>query len=538
MKKKYIVYLTGMLLTVLMIIPSCDLNEVIKDELTAEVVQKDTNLLPNVVAAPLGQLRDLWWRQRVWGFQEATSDECFFPARGSDWYDGGVWIADYTLAWTPMHRDVIDTWNALSNSLSSSNMAIYATGHEQETEPLSTIHYRAQAIFLRSFYEYNMFDLYRTYPTRDPFDLDFLKAPEIHTGAEGFNRITAMVRSILPTIVERNMAKYGEPNKDAALMLLAKLYLNEYVYTGTAGYDSCLIYLNGLINSGNYSLANNYFNMFSVDNDKNYKNADDEGIFVSVFNDDQDYGADNNVQWVLTTFHYRQTLGSSFSGWNGCCATQGYLNTVWLAGTDTATDVRWKDNSIKPQMGVNLGFNYGQQYNPKTGKALRDRNNKPLIFTFDCPLSGADEPKGVRVLKYPPRAVPVNIMRTPNDYLIWRYADALLMKAECEVRSTVNQNIPDALAIVNEIRTKRNAPLVTAVTADEMLNKIYIERGLELYWEGHRRQDMIRFGKYLDQRMEWPVGVAPNEDAYKLPIPASAIAGMPGNKLKQNHGYN
>jgi starch-binding outer membrane protein, SusD/RagB family len=535
MSTKNILIIGGMLLILVIFFPSCNLNGDVKDELTSKVLQSDTNLLPNVVAAPLGLLRNLWWRQRVWGFQETTSDECFFPTRGTDWYDGGVWVADYTLTWTPMHRDVVGNWNDLSVALASANTALLNIGVKKANELPVFTNDRAQATFLRSFYEYNMYDLYRTYPSRDPFNSDFAKAPEIYTGVPAFNRLVGIVKANLPDMVKREFALYGEPNQDAGLMLLAKLYLNKGVYTGVPGYDSCLIYLNQIIATGHYALANNYFNMFSVNNDQNYKKADDEAIFVAVFNDDQNYGNDDNVQWVKTTFHYNQNLGSTFSNWNGSCAPQGYLMNTWIAGTDTSTDTRWKDTTFKAAMGVNLGFNYGQQYDPKTHVALKDRNGNPLNFSFDCPLSGAKEYQGVRVLKFPPRIVPVNTARCPNDFLIWRYADALLMKAECLVRTQNDAGVAEALSIVNEIRTKRNAPVITATASADMLNKIYIERGLELYWEGHRRQDMIRFGTFLQPKDSKP-DVSP-ATAILLPIPASAITGTPGGILHQNPGY-
>jgi hypothetical protein len=509
------------------------MDEDILDEITPSVIQSDTSLLANVVAPPLGQLRNLWWRQRVWGFQEATSDEMFFPVRGTDWYDGGVWTQDYLHTWTPMHRDVIDTWNDLSTSLLACNIAYVNIGDPKPGEAQKFTDYRSQVVFLRAFYEYCMYDLYRTFPYRSPSESDYTKAPKIYKGTQGFNHIVTEMLNILPTMTERKKAIYGNPNKDAGLMLLAKLYLNKEVYTGVSGYDSCLLFLNQLINSGNYGLANNYFKIFSVDNDNNYLKPDDEAIFVSVMGDDQDYGNDDNVQWVKTTFHYYQDLGSTFAPWNGNCTTEGYLTSNWFNGTDTAKDARWADSSVYADMGIVLGFNYGQQYMAKTHEIIKDRNGNPLNFTFSVPLNGAKEYEGVRVLKYPPRVVPVNVARTPNDFIIWRYADALLMQAECIART--GGSPAEALAIVNQIRTKRNAPVVSASTADEVLNKIYIERGLELYWEGHRRQDMIRFGTFLQPKDSKPE-VSPDR-AVILPIPQSAITGTPGGVLQQNPGY-
>ncbi len=521
-------YLT-IIIAILFVFSSCSLNEEIKDEITSEVIQSDPSLLPNIMAPPLGQLRNFWYRECVWGLQEATSDECFFPTRGADWFDNGVWRDDYYHTWTPTHRDVVATWNKLNNAISSANTALLNIGVEKPGESIIFTRYRAQATFLKTFYQYLLYDLYRTYPNRSPFDLDFLKSPKIFRGKEGYDSLLYIAKMVIPKITPREDAKYGEPNRDAAIMLVAKLYLNQEVYIGVAGYDSCLVYVDKLIQSGHYNLANDYWQIFAVDNEKNYKKADDEAILVAVYNDDQDYGVDDQVQWVKTTFHYNQL--TEFSNWNGCAAPEGYLRSHWLAGTDTGTDVRWKDNRIKNDLGVNLGFNYGQQYNTK-GEALKDRNGNPLNFTFECPFATATEYNGVRVLKYPPRIKPVNPARCPNDFIIWRYADVLLMKAECLVRA--KNDINGALSIVNQIRAKRNAPVISASTKDEMLNKIYIERGLELYWEGHRRQDMIRFGTFLQPKSEKP-DPSPAR-AIILPIPQTAIDGSNG-ALTQNEGY-
>jgi hypothetical protein len=474
---------------------------------------------------------------------EATSDELFFPTRGTDWYDGGVWQADYLHTWTPTHRDVVATWNALSSAISVCNTTLFNLGEETANDKPELITFRAQATFLRSFYEYYMYDLWRVYPSRDPFNQDFLIPPVINTGDEGFYKIVSHVKAILPYMKDRNynsarpddaykVALYGEPDVYAGYMLLAKLYLNKEVYTGVSGYDSCEMYLDKIIDEGGFGLANNYFAMFYPNNDTRYKTADDEAILVAVLDDQQNYGIDDQTVWVQPTFHYNQTLGNRYSNWNGCAAPEGYLQSTWIQGTDTATDFRWKDSVYYDLFAVTLGFNYGQQYDVN-GNILNDRLGNLLSFTFACDLLNAAEYEGVRAIKYAPSAVVTNPSRITNDFLIWRYADALLMKAECLVRA--DNNVGDAMALVNEIRTKRNAPEINASDVTTALEKIYIERGLELYWEGHRRQDMIRFGTFLDPKTSKPD--ASPSTAILLPVPQAAIDGTPGGALHQNPGY-
>jgi hypothetical protein len=542
MKNKHIISLLGGVLITFLFVPSCTLDEEILDELTEDVVTSDPSLLPNLLAPPLGQLRGLWLRENVWGLQETTTDACMFPTRGTDWYDGGVWLHNYYQDWTPSHRDVVATWNTLNTGISSANTALFNLGEEMPDDEDFLWTARAQAKFLRSFYEYYLLDLYGKYPVRDPFNLDFSIAPTIYQRPEGFYRLVSLVKSLLPDMKLRDydentpdykQALYGEPTRDAGLMLLAKLYLNKEIYTGVSGWDSCQIYLDELIEPGNYGLADDYYNMFSVVNQENYKKSGDEAILVAVLDDGDNYGLDNRVVWVQPHFHYNQTFGgtrAAGANWNGGCTTETYLNEIWVNGTDTAVggDVRWKDDRFYGDMGVYLGFNYGQQYDAQSGDSLFERGGAPLYFTFECPFDGATESNGVRALKYPPRVVPINIMRTPNDFLIWRYADALLMKAECLARTG---DMSGALDIVNEIRLKRNA----SELEDLELMDILDERGRELYWEGHRRQDMIRFGTFLLPK--------DNKDytspdyAILLPIPQAAIDGMPGRVLTQNPGY-
>ena len=113
-----------------------------------------------------------------------------------------------------------------------------------------------------------------------------------------------------------------------------------------------------------------------------------------------------------------------------------------------------------------------------------------------------------------------------NDFPIYRYADILLMKAECLVRLN---KASDATPFVNQVRQRAG---LDALGASPSLQDVYTERSLELNWEGHRRQDMIRFGTFL----------LPNEfrgaspEFRKLfPIPTSALNANPG--LIQNEGY-
>ncbi len=527
MKNNKIKYSLAILFAVSLIFSSCtDLEEIPRDKVTSDVLLQDPTLVPNLIAPALGQLRGLWHRETFWGMQEANSDELCFPTRGTDWLDGGVWQQQWLHTWTVNHRDVIQVWNILNEGIAAANFGISVLGTDENV--LDKIkEYRAMLRFLRDFYMYCLIDLYGVSPYRDPFSTDYTVNPEYLNRNEAFYFIVNDLKAIINDMPEKSVADYGVPNRDAGLMFLAKMYLNKEVYVKEAGYDSSLIYLNQIIDPGYYQLADNYFGMFGPDNHLNYRTSDDEAIFVAVLDDGDNYGLDDRVIWVQHTFHYNQKLMGDFaSNWNGCMAPEGYLNECWINGTDTATDVRWVDSTIYPVMAVVNGFNYGQQYDIN-GNALKTRGGTMLNFTFECPLDGASEEQGVRVLKYAPRNKPVNIRRVPNDFIIWRYADALLMKAECLARTG---HMDEALTIVNEIRAKRKAPQLASMELIDILR----ERGRELYWEGHRRQDMIRFGTFLLPKTN--KDYASPETALLIPIPQTAIEASDG-KLQQNNGY-
>src|SRR5699024_6277279 len=115
-----------------------------------------------------------------------------------------------------------------------------------------------------------------------------------------------------------------------------------------------------------------------------------------------------------------------------------------------------------------------------------------------------------------------------NDWVVYRYSDVLLMKAEAILRGGTGTTA-DALSIVNSIRKNRNAASLSSLDLDELLD----ERGRELYWEGWRRQDLIRFGKYLDTWETKPETGMPKELVYAIPSQQLAV----NASLDQNPGY-
>jgi hypothetical protein len=531
MKIQRVLKATIVILTLLT--TSCELQETVNGELTKEALTSDPDLTLNIVSAPIARLRSVW---TIWGaykLEEASTDEWMWPTRGTDGYDGGQHRDLFYHTVSPQHINIRNAWNELTQALSTANTSLLIMGEEKAGENPTFTEYRPVTVFLKAYYQYFLYDLYRTFPVKkDPSDI--YETTTFPRGEEAFNIIVNEVEASLSNMIERDDPnyQYGVPSRDAALMLLAKMFMNAEVYIGKPMYDKALEKLNEIIATGHYSLSDNYFGLFGVDNNLNFRKAGDEGIFIAQYDDNPQYGTQQTLPWVYLVFHYNQTFGNA-PKWNGPCAPESYLRQTWFVDADTATDVRWKNTSTQSKIGFNLGFNYGQQYDFKTGDPLRERNNGPLLnFTFESPFEAAER-NGTRALKYAPRIEKPNFEYNANDYLIWRYADALLMKAECLARIP-NPDLAQAMQIINELRDKRKAKIVSATAKEEVLNQIYVERGRELYWEGHRRQDMIRFGTFLLPKSN--VDYTAEDYCNIYPIPQTAIDGAKG-ALQQNPGY-
>jgi starch-binding outer membrane protein, SusD/RagB family len=177
----------------------------------------------------------------------------------------------------------------------------------------------------------------------------------------------------------------------------------------------------------------------------------------------------------------------------------------------------------KPFAGIGLGVLTGQQKKDDGTDLVDTRTGLPLKFTPDVPLSGAATDKGYRVMKYHPAFY--------DKYILIRFAEVYLNMIEAKVRGGSDpSSTTTALQDINALRALRGAP---ALAGGPTLDQVLDERGIELYWEGLRRIDLIRHGKFNEPWEE----KGSNTDAYRVvfSIPQLAIDSNPN--LKQNKGY-
>jgi hypothetical protein len=304
-------------------------------------------------------------------------------------------------------------------------------------------------------------------------------------------------------------------SRAAANAMLSRLYLNKAVYTASAAegpytFDPAdmakvIQYATAVMADG-YTLNTNYFD--------NFKGT---GPSTEVILTSRQGSPQNRVYMTL---HYNQNP----SGWNGFATLADFYGK--FESNDKRKGIPAGQIPGLPFgskfSGIGLGFLAGQQKDDTGANITDTRTGLPLQFTPDVPLSGAATNKGIRVMKYHPAFY--------DKYVLLRFGEVYLNMIEAKVRGgTHASSTTSALQDINALRAVRGAAPLSAVTLQDVLD----ERGRELYWEGLRRIDLIRFGKFNDTWNE----KGPNSDAFRVlySIPQLAIDTNPN--LKQNPGY-
>ena len=495
---------------------SCtNLQEKVLDEQLGTNLINDPNNVQALINPPYASLRHTIEWYDYWGLQEITTDEVIVPARGTDWYDNGDWQKLHLQTWTADHIRLKNVWDVLNQGVSRANTAIYYIGKFPQTA--TTTQYVNEARFLRSYYMYLMCDLFGQVPFREASDVNFSTAPQVLSRKAAADKIISELTEIMPNLKTKADVGSDHVTIGAAQALLAKVYINYEVWTGTKKYTEAIAACNDLINSPNYAVATDYWTMFQ-------KNVTEHPEFILRIPMDDNVDMGSGSVWVNFTLHYSQTFGNITSTWNGPSTTSTFFNT-W----DKVNDARYHDDRIKAECGFNQGFLVGQQYG-LDGTALKQRDGSPLIFVPEVNLQSSPENAGIRVVKFAPNSTTKFQFNSPNDVPIMRISDIYLIRAEAKLR---NGDAAGALADVNYLRSKRSAagktlPALASVTLDDILK----ERGYELYWEGLRRQDLIRFGKFGDAWQEKPVTAATK---ILFAVPTSAIS--VNANLTQNPSY-
>ena len=484
----------------------------------------------------------------IYDYNTLTTDEAMIPIRGGDWYDGGLWNAMYQHRWTADDQSLYDTWKYIykvivlankSLDIISSKSGLLSAAQQEE--------YRAEVRAIRAMFYYYAMDMFGRVPL-------VLSTDEQHYSSlfQGqtdrssvFHFIFQELQQVLPSLPNQHSNKegnyYGRITQPVVNFLLAKLALNAEIYMyddWTQGYanrpkgsdihfsvpaaeassndgdkemnawETCIYYCDKLAEEGYVLESDDAFN-FSTHNETSKENIFtipmDKNIYINQFH------------YLFRSYHYTHGGALGWGSENGTCATISTMKANHYGEADE--DARCKMNFVAGVVKVD-----GHELLMDNGKPLE---YQPFEVAQNLTNSKFIKTAGARMAKYEvDRTSYMDGKLQSNDIVLFRYADALLMKAEAKVRNGENGDEE-----LNRIRARVGMPYRKAT-----LDNILEERLLELVWEGWRRQDLIRFGKFTGAYdLRTPLQGESSGYTTVFPIPQKCID--LNSELVQNKGY-
>lgn len=440
-----------------------------------------------------------------WEAQELPTDEAVIA-----WGDVGLPEMN-TQLWASSNSFVVSMYYRVAFQVSMANEFLRQTTDAKlaernvSTDLAAKIKvFRAEARFLRALSYWHGMDLFGSIPLVTEADAVGTVAPKQSTRQAVFDFLVSELNAMQADLpAAAGGGTYGRATKEAAAMLLAKLYLNAEVYTGTAQYGQALAAVQQVI-AGPFTLDPSFRHVFQADN-----NTSPEIIFPII----QD--GLRTQTWGGSTFLIHASCGGS------------------MVPADYGVDGCWYGLRLKPE-----AYNRFPVGDPRgsffytTGQtvdvtSISNFNNGVAAPKFENKTSlGADGS---------------NKTHPDTDFPMFRLGDAYLIYAEATLRGG-GGDPAQALAYVNALRERAYGNASADITAGELtLPFLLDERGRELLWEAHRRTDLIRYQLFTGGTYVWqwkggaPAGTATETFRDLYPLPASELTANPN--LVQNPGY-
>lgn len=478
---------------------------------TGQAAAGELDISAGVSDAGSQQYMRLWWE-----LQELPTDEAVIA-----WQDQT--IQDFnTLAWGPqdvfneaMYSRIFFQVAQVNEFLrQSTSDRLSERGVSQSVEEQMPT-WRAEARFLRALSYWHAIDLYGNVPLVTEEFPRGAEPPEQASRQEIYNFVRDELQALTDSEGEENLlpvgeAEYGRVDKGAAYMLLAKLYQNAPVYIGESHSSEVISALENVI-SGQYTLEEDYHDLFLADNHTA------NGVIWGLPQD-----GDNAQTYGGTTFLGHGAIGGSIApgdlGWGSAWA--GLRSTPEMVDLFEGGDTR----PVFENVGSGQFYTDGQT---KQVNSLTQFANGYLVPKYQNVTSTGQAGSDVTF--------------SDIDYPMFRLADAYLMYAEAVLRGGGGTE-SEAVSLINDLRERAFENQNGNITASDLdLEFILEERSRELFWEAHRRTDLIRFGQFTtDARLwSWKGGVqggrAVDENLQLYPIPSSEIRANPN--MTQNPGY-
>lgn len=509
--KKLTIYLALIMLIGLLAVGCTNLDEEVYSQLPMDSYGTTPSEINSILAPIYLRLRDFNCVGSPAPKENCTDMSVTPTRRGGDWWDGGAYKEMTMGMWTPKTSAAINIYNTSYSRITNFNQIIYLINTSPAIPEADKDLYLTQVRAARAMRYIELVDCYGNVPLVT--DFTDLTKPSTKPRAEVYAWIMTELNDIKDKIrSDVSAASYGKFTKGAVYFMLAKMYLNASVWNPAGGtkWQECIDACNVIMGLP-YSLELDWKSQFSASNENSKEQILSAVNSISYGHPARGY-----------TLHYLdpKALGLPGSANNGICAMPDYVKSFY------PDDKRYAGS-----------FLMGPMLDPATGKVIITAHGRELIHTADVTMKYAidadgwgqvEQEDGFRCGKWEFKK---GVTAMENDNAIYRLADVYLMKAECLVR--LNQDNTEATRLVNELRKRAftdPAKLKSSVTLDD----IRMERRFELAWENWGRQDMIRFGTFLNPIPVWRPKALDN---YRLlfPIPQTAIDANP--KLTQNPGY-
>jgi hypothetical protein len=445
-----------------------------------------------------------------WSAQEITTDECI-----GAWANVGV-IELRSTSWSEQNPYNQLLYQRIFINIAYCNEYIREVSARVDGLPAdlkSDVQmYLQEARFLRALFYYYAMDLWGNVPFVTEKDAIGAFLPKQISRADLFTYIESELLDITPNLAAPGQNEYARADQAAAWTLLAKLYLNAAVYAGTDRNTDCITYCEKIMDSGVYSLHSSYDELFMADNDQRRN----EIIFpiAEDGNSTQGYGGMTFVIHAQVSADASMDPANTFGiagGWAG-----NRFRSAFVGKFDDITgntDSRAHFFTTNHSQDITNENNFNEGYACTKFKNVTSGNQPGQNQTF-----------------------------VDTDFPLFRLADVYLMYAEAVKRGGNGGDEATAVSLINALRQRAYGDASGNITTGDLtLQFILDERARELYWEAHRRTDLIRFGQFTGDTYLWDwkgdvKGGKATDAHYNLfPIPATDLA--TNTNLKQNDGY-
>ena len=475
----------------------------------------------------------------IYDLNTFTTDEAMIPTRGGDWNDGGAWRNIFQHNWGVNNDLIYSSWNYLYKVVVLANQSIDKMQSILDENQSNTAipPYLAEVRAFRAMFYYYLLDLYGRIPLVTSSDVeikDVVQSERNDVYKFVINELQETVGSLSTAHSNQTGEYYGRITQPVVYFLLAKLALNAEIYSDNNWTDgskpdgsSIMITVNGksmnaweatiaycdiLENTFGYKLESSFAANFSTNNESSVENIFTIPMDPTLYT--------NEFFYLVRSRHYNQGLAYGQGGWNGSSATLEVLDAFGY--NTTSQDPRFA-----------LSYYYGMVKGPNGEYIKLDDGSYLDYVAEDVMLDLSNQPNektaGARMFKYELDVAATNDGKLQsNDIVLFRFADVLLMRSEANVR---NGSSGDA-----DLQAVRSRAGATPVDLPATLDNILAERMRELAWEGHRRQDMVRFGTFIDAYTDRPQ--LPGEsNGYTTVFPIESRILNLNPMLVQNPGY-